>query len=376
MTTIPFPHPTDKWCEDTLTPDEGLWQDSGYGITSVSSEAFVEGQKSIKTQGTAYHLRAIFKLKSPLSGLTYPEGKIELYIANTENMSGTGYVQLRDSQMRAVSYNIYVNPASVWESKSIPLANFTGNSSFNWSEITWIYIDMDKGNALMAAFFIDNMHFAFNVPDSTVLLASSPSGKSGTINTSFMPELFGYPADFVTPSTVTLPEGLPITIQMDVEGFSHWADDVENNNPTRSITVPVDDLTLQAVYSVNPNPLLVIDSFNQQMETHSAESAVRITRAGVSSVVRVPFAQRLGVKGLYSLSAIDAFGRSFNHWKLPSGANTTNRTIELDIQSDKRVEVHWDVTGDGAGTPLLLIAGVLGISAGIAFLYLGIRKRK
>lgn len=376
MTVLPLPYPTDKWSE-SLTPAEGVWQNSGFGTTTLDPTSFQVGQNSIRTgtEGTASYLIARFKFNTPINGLTYPDGKIQFYIACTANMIGTGLIKLYDSRMSPIRADISCNSAGIWEHKLLAFSDFYGNTTFDWSTITQIDIQMNK-NALPAAFYIDEPYFTFNVPDSEVLIQSSPTGKSARLTTSFYPELFGLPADIICPSVATLAEGLPLTIQMDAVNFDHWADDVGNINPTRTVTVPVNNLTLQGVYAVSPNPLLVVDSFDKDMNNVSANSAVKFVYSGVPQVVSVPFAGRVG-KGLWSLSVIDTATRTFSYWVLPDGTQSTESTITWDIQSDSRFEVHWStITPDGGDITWLIGGGLLvGLGAGL-YLWLWGKPRK
>lgn len=375
MTTLPFPYPLDKWCEDTLTPAEGTWTRYA-GLLELSNEAFTVGQHSIKVYGGYnYYLGMHFTLNSPLSFLTYPNGKLHFKVAGTSNMSGTGVMALIDEAGHACGLDFSFNTAGVFEQKELLYSDFNADSTFDWSKVKVVNFSFDqRSGSSNYAVYIDEFYITFDVPDSILLIQSQPTGKSGIASTTYLPDLF-QPQNFVTPSQINflsssngVPQGLPVTISMDATTFDHWADDVNNKNPVRTFTMPTTNLTLQAVYTVSPNPLLTIDSFDQNMKNVSATTAVRLVFNGIPQVINVPFGGRVG-KGSWSLTVIETATRTFVSWKKPDGSTDTNKTISWNIQSDTRLEVHWQTTGTDGGINPLFIVGVVAVGAVLVVIF-------
>jgi len=384
MTILPMPYPTDKWCEETLTPDEGYWQAMSGSIV-LDSSVFAVGHKSVKIYSPSYnyYVGAVFELNRTINMHAYADATLLFLMACNSGMDGTGTIDLFDTAGRIASKTLSNNNIGVWQQQTPRVTvglggagDFIASAGFDWNHVKAIRIAANQVSGQGGACWVDEFHLTFNVPDSTILIQSLPtSGKSGVITTSFLPDIFGMPASFITPSTITLPEGLNITIQMDVTNFDHWADDPTNNSPTRTLNVPVNDLALQAVYAIQANPLLVIDSFDQNMNAYSTASAVKIVHQGIPQVVNVPMAGRV-LKGSYSFTAIDTATRKFNHWKKPGGTTITTPTITVDIQSDMRIEVHWEATVDGEPfSPLIIGGAAIFAIAGFVLLANWISKR-
>lgn len=394
MTVLPLPYPTDKWCETTLVPTEGHWAPTA-GEISLDNSVFMKGAASIKiySQFYNYYVGAIFTLNEIINANIYADVTLQFLMACNSGMTGTGRITLFDSTGKSASKTISNSNASIWQQQIARITigiggagDFEAQAGFDWTKIKSVQISADQiGSGYPpqgGAFWVDELYFTFNVPDSILLIQSLPMGKSGTVTTSYLPDLFK-PINFITPSIIDwsgtggVPEGLPVTIQMDATNFDHWADAPTNANPTRTLTIPVNDLTLQAVYATQANPLLVIDSFDQNMDAYSATSAVKIVYQGTPQVVNVPMAGRV-LKGSYSLTAIDTATRKFNHWKKPDSTTPTTPTITVDVQSDIRVEAHWVTTGNGDGKPpisLLLIVGVIGFGVVVGLGLLSLRKK-
>ena len=290
-------------------------------------------------------------------------------------MSGTGKVTLYDSAGRGAQTPLSCNTSGVWESKDIPLSQFTADPNFDWTHVATIRITANQTNS-GGACWIDQLYFSVDVPDSILLIQSQPTGKTGVYSDWFME-----PTSFITPSQLIRPVGMTGIIQMDVTDFDHWADEPANINPTRSFIFPATNTTLQAIYTVqppNPNPLFVIDSFDQDMNTVSGTSAVKLVFSGIPQFVNVPFGGRVG-KGSWSLSAINTATRIFDHWKMPNGAINASSSVTFDVQADSRFEVHWQSSGTPPDEeiPWALIVGIISIGlVGGVGLYFYSKKRK
>jgi hypothetical protein len=265
--------------------------------------------------------------------------------------------------------NFTVNTVGVWEAKDFAMSDIADEPSdadFDWAHIARIELAAWQNYGSAGAFWVDQLYFSYDVPDSSLIITSSPTGKNGT----YIDDLYGS-QPFTTPSEITRPVGQIGTIQIDIVNFDHWQDDPQNINPTRQFTFAPTNTTLLAVYVIQQNPLLVIDSFDQNMNAVSGTSAVKLVYGGTPQFVNVPFAARVS-KGLFSFVAQDVTKRTFDHWILPDNTTSTERTVTWDVQGDTRIEVHWQVTGNGGKggiNPLLLVGAVAVIGVvGVYFL--------
>jgi len=381
MTTVTLPRLIDSWCEGTLNPAEGSWQASA-GFVDVDTSVSAVGASSIKIWSNVYnyYVSANFSMLPSVNTTIYSNWALHFLVALQANsgMSGTGMVVLYDSAGRSAHINFSCNTSGVWESKDIPLSQFVAVQNFDWTRVITVRIIADQTNK-GGACWIDQLYFSVDVPDSILLMQSQPTGKTGVYQDWFM-----CPTSFITPSQLSRPVNMTGIIQMEVQDFSHWADQPTNINPTRSFKFPSTNTILQAIYAVPPpdqNPLFVIDSFDQNMDAVSGVSAVKLVFSGIPQFVNVPFGGRVS-KGSWSFTAVDTAKRKFKHWKMPNGSINTSPSITFDIQSDCRFEVHWQSSEtppgeDGEEIPWALIVGIVSTGLVVAVgLFLYSKKKK
>ena len=373
MTNIKFPVAIDSWCEDSLSHDEGYWTLYSGQYIDVDRSVFAVGGSSIKTWSDQYwyYVASAFLINSDhIFDATRSNTMLHFLIAlQSGRMSGNCTLVLFDVNDRKRYKHFTVNTVGVWEAKDFAMSDIADEPSdadFDWAHVAKIELAAYQKSGGGGAFWVDQLYFSYDVPDSSLIIMSNPSGKNGAYTDS----LYGS-FQFTTPSEFTRPVWQIGTIQIDIVNFDHWEDDPQNINPTRQFTFASTNTTLMAVYVIQQNPLLVIDSFDQNMNAVSGTSAVKLVYGGTPQFVNVPFAARVS-KGLFSFVAQDVAKRTFDHWILPDSTTSTERTMTWDVQSDTRIEVHWQVTGNGGkgGINPLLLAGaavVIGV-VGVYFL--------
>lgn len=377
MTNLTFPRPTDKWCESTLHPEEGDWTPSA-GYVEVSDMSAV-GISSVRIYSPHYnyYISGNFTLKywGGLDTTYYANTKLHFTVAIDVGMTGMGQVLFYDGNGKLASRNISCSTAGVWQQINCDMSEFVAEAGFDWKHVLVIRFVGNQKSGQGGSMWIDDFYFSMDVPDSTLVIQSLPSGKNYTITD----WLYGSES-YITNSSVTRPQGLTSTIQMDVTGFNHWEDQPTNINPTRDFTFLPTNMVLTADYSVpHPtNPLLVIDSFDQDMNVVSGVSAVKLVFSGIPQFVNVPFGGRVG-KGSWSFTAVNTATRKFNHWKMPNGVINASPSVTFDVQADSRFEVHWQSseTPPDGGIPWALIVGIvsIGLVGGVG-LYFYSKKRK
>lgn len=378
MTNLKFPKVIDSWCEDSLSHDEGYWALAAGQYVDIDRSVFAVGGSSVKTWSDTfwYYVSSIFLINSDhIFDATRSNTTLHFLIA-VEGGKMTGWVDLTlvDVNGRERYRRFTVNTAGVWEAKDFAMSEIADAPSdvdFDWAHVAKIQLAawQDYSNG---AFWVDQLYFSYDVPDSTLIITSNPTGKNGT----YTDNLYGS-FQFTTPSEFTRPVGQLGTIQIDVVNFDHWGDDSQNINPTRQFTFPSSNSILNAIYTIQPNPLLVIDSFDQDMNPVSGTSAVKLVYSGIPQFVNVPFAGRVN-KGQFSFTAQDTAKRVFGHWILPDNTSSVDKTVTWDIQTGTRVEVHWQVTdenGDGGNNNLLIIGATAILVVG-GFVFLMMRGKK
>ena len=380
MTNLKFPTVIDSWCNDSLFCSEGFWSEWA-GIVEIDTLQFAVGGASVKiwSPNYNYYVSAVFQCYAQsvyLFDATRSNTILHFLIAlEKDKMRGTCWLNLFDVNGKVAIKNFSVNTLGVWESKDMAMNELSADVGFDWAHVTKISFGADQiGGGYPpegGAFWIDQLYFSYDVPDSSLIITSNLLGKNGT----YTDDLYGS-QQFTTPSELIRPVGQLGTIQIDVVNFDHWEDDPQNINPTRQFTFPSTNSTLTAIYTIQANPLLVIDSFDQNMKTVSGTSAVKLVYAGIPQFVNVPFAARVN-KGLFSFTAQDTAERVFNHWILPDKSSSVDKTITWDIQADTRVEVHWQVTENGGGgNNNILIMGATAILVVGGFAFLMMRRKK
>jgi hypothetical protein len=373
LTNIKFPAVIDSWCEDSLSHPEGYWTLYAGQYVDIDRSVFAVGGSSIKTWSDQYwyYVASAFIINSDhIFNATRSNTRLHFLIAlQSGRMSGYCTLTLFDVNDKRRYKNFTVNTVGVWEAKDFAMSDIADEPSdadFDWAHIARIELAAWQNYGSAGAFWVDQLYFSYDVPDSSLIITSSPTGKNGT----YIDDLYGS-QPFTTPSEITRPVGQIGTIQIDIVNFDHWQDDPQNINPTRQFTFAPTNTTLLAVYVIQQNPLLVIDSFDQNMNAVSGTSAVKLVYGGTPQFVNVPFAARVS-KGLFSFVAQDVTKRTFDHWILPDNTTSTERTVTWDVQGDTRIEVHWQVTGNGGKggiNPLLLVGAVAVIGVvGVYFL--------
>jgi len=372
LTNLKFPVAIDSWCNDSLSHPEGIWQPWA-GDLEIDTFHFAVGGSSVKIWSNVYnyYVAATFNLYSGFD-VTRSNTLLHFLIAlEKDRFTGTCQLVLFDLNGKTARKTFAVNTLGVWESKDMAMGELSAEAGFDWTHIKDIYLSADQAEA-GGAFWVDQLYFSYDVPDSSLILMSNPTGKNGT----YIDDLYGS-LPFTTPSEIIRPVGQIGIVQIDVMNFDHWQDDPQNINPTRQFTFAPTNTTLTAIYTIQPNPLIVIDSFDQNMKAVSGTSAVKLTYAGIPQFVNVPFAARVN-KGLFSFTAQDTAKRIFNHWTLPDKTTSTERTVTWDIQADTRIEVHWQVTsenGDGGNNNILIIGAVAILAVG-GLVFLMTRRKK
>ena len=373
MTNLKFPKVIDSWCEDSLSHDEGYWTLAAGQYVDIDRNVFAVGGSSIKTWSDQYwyYVAAAFLINS---NHTFNASRSNtrlhfLIVLQSGRMNGNVSLVLFDTNDRRAYKNFTVNTTGIWEQKDFAMSDIADaptDANFDWAHVAKIQLAAWQNSGMAGAFWVDQLYFSYDVPDSSLIITSNPSGKNGT----YIDDLYGS-FQFTTPSEFTRPVGQIGTIQIDAVNFDHWQDDPQNINPTRQFTFAPTNTTLTAVYVIQQNPLLVIDSFDQDMNAVSGTSAVKLVYGGTPQFVNVPWAARVS-KGLFSFVAQDTANRTFDHWTLPNNTTSTERTVTWDVQTDTRIEVHWQVTANGGngGNPFILpfIVGVLALGGGLLFL--------
>lgn len=378
MTNIKFPDPPDSWCEDSLSHSEGYWDSFANSTVTVDTAVFAVGGSSIKANGINYSdsVGAEFRIHAPYFNGT-PSNVTLHFLINLQGgvtLTGDVYVSLIDANNRGCYKTIRVNALGVWEPKELTMSEFVADPNFNWTQIAEIRINATK-RLSAANIWIDQLYFSYDLPDSSVIMTSNPSGKNG---------LYGDPLygdwQFTTPSQFTRPIGLTGWIQMEAENFDRWAD-TGSKYQVRNFTFQPTNTTLLAIYTLQPNPLITINSLDQDMNVIYAESAVRVTFGGVFDDVRVPLGWRTPNKGVWTFTAIETNSRKFAYWIKPDGTQTTAKNITWNVQGDISLAVHWIVSGGGGGGgspelfPMLAVLGLVAVGAIILFKQLRINRK-
>ena len=368
----------DSWCNDSLSHPEGIWQPWA-GDLEIDTIHFAVGGSSVKiwTNVYNYFVAAAFNLYSGFD-TTRSNTLLHFLIAlEKDRFTGTCHMALFDINGKGARKTFTVNTLGVWESKDMAMGELSAEAGFDWMHIVNIYLDADQTGAGYppsgGACWIDQLYFSYDVPDSSLIITSNLPSKNGT----YTDDLYGS-QPFTTPSEIIRPVGQIGLVQIDVANFDHWEDDPQNINPTRQFTFIPTNMTLTAIYTIQQNPFLVIDSFDQDMNHYIADQGVNIVNPiGTPSAVKVPFGGRIP-KGNYSFSYINTAKRTFDHWKMPDGTTSIEKTVEWDIQADTRIEVHWQVTsenGDGGNNNILIIGAVAILAVG-GLVFLMTRRKK
>ena len=375
-----YPSNPDYWTEITTTPSGGHWVPYDYTVIEIDFIHKIVGAASIYVKTSAPYfgydysgvrfsiddglefdgtqpnckLNFMLDLRTSVPGLT---GNVDVFLYDfLNNIRQKSFSQAVDNNF--VQVTLDVGADHNW-------TNVTAN--FDWTKIKHVVVQCElyrplQPFALFGEWNIDELHFSYDLsPTSKLTLSSTPAGKVGT----YTDYTGSYP--FTTPSEVVRNVGTTATVQIDKDNFEYWDDDHQKTNPTRDFTFLVIDSELTAVYTPILNPLLTISSFDQNMKSVSGTSAVKLVYSGIPQFVNVPFAARVN-KGLFSFTAQDTAKRVFDHWILPNQTRSTDRTITWDIQTDTRVEVHWQVTGENGGNNMILIIGAILAVGGFVFL--------
>jgi len=334
-----FPIDPDAWSE-TLTPPEGRWESM-----ATEPNEYLELDTANKVVGNAsvhvfcyykYYNGLWFILNDVFDG-TKPNAKLNFWMAISEGSSGRCWVALNDKDGRTVR-RYFDQLIGQFQERSFGLAWDEANwevypEGFDWANIKEIHFYADQEYYSSNHVWVDQPHFSWEVPAGSIIVESVPTGKTGTMTYQ------GSTFNITTPaSTPELPEGTEVIISMDPVDFKQWENG--DTNPTRVEHVIAGVKTIKAYYSTAELPSLEILSFDENGQNFPGQQAVKIVYAGIEQYLDVPFSGKVS-KGQYTLVAVPPDDRTFDFWKKPDGTTTTEQFIDVNIQDDTVVEVHW-----------------------------------
>jgi len=343
LAEVSYPANPDAWSE-SLTPNEGYWIGGGsYGDISLDLVNKAVGSSSIRcNSNTDGSIVAIFELHD---GYEYDATKKNakfnfLHSLEPNKMNGTCTIALEDKSGNRVLQDFGTQPIGAWETKMFPLGPDKGwipwIGTIDWTKIKKIVL-YASCRIYDGFSWVDEPHFSYEMPDGILRVQSSPTGKSGTIT---LPD---GTYDFITPSQITRAVETEATISMDTANFKQWDGGNSSTNPILTTIFVLGITTLTAYYETAQLPLLNIYSYDQNMNAYPANQGVKLIYKGIEQYVDVPFASRVS-KGDYSFVVVETETRKLDFWKKPDGTTSTDKSIDVSIQDNIGIEVHWKVS--------------------------------
>jgi hypothetical protein len=252
-----YPENPDAWCENSLTPPEGVWTFTRPERQKIelTSDSVIVGSRSVRTSveecADWWFCEPVFLLHDGKEFNALTESpRLRFYIKANQGSDGWGaghdqHVELYDIAGKK-AYREIATKVGVFEYFDLPLgpgAGWTEDAGFNWRFVK--AIAFPRWGYLYKYLWIDSLHFAYyEVVAAKLTILSQPSGKNFKIDTVFL----------TTPQTLSVTPNVDYEVSMEPTNFDHWENG--DTKPVRTFRLAEgQEYTATAYYKEGPPPV-------------------------------------------------------------------------------------------------------------------------